>query len=453
MSAFKHEHYYEAGDHDNPIKIVDFTYYAMGNRLTSAKTTGNWTYNANNELQGFDDTTFEYDPNGNLTKKAIGTDETNYIYDVEDRLIRVEDGSSNIIAEYYYDPFGRRLWKEVGGTRTNFAYSGEGLIGEYNAAGSVIKSYGYEPDSTWGTNPLFQKIGNTYYWYQNDHSGTPQKLIETSGFTVWAATYDSFGNCHADIEIIENNFRFPGQYYDAETGLYYNYHRYYDPDTGRYLRADPFGDGLNLYTYCYNNPTGLVDPLGLCVLKDPHNWLAGLGMIPLVGIVFDVADALLYLAEGEYALAVVSGLAAIPIAGYLPRIAQYGGKLLKPVLSLIADHTGAIFKSFKKYLKDEAGSITIKLEKNASKNTPKWPSSPNEMDDFLGVPGKNVPDGPTTPGRNKVTWEPNKDTKITYEEHPYHPNAPDWHKGPHWHLDTPEDTHVRHLPGDDIPGY
>jgi hypothetical protein len=64
-----------------------------------------------------------------------------------------------------------------------------------------------------------------------------------------------------------------------------------------------------------------------------------------------------------------------------------------------------------------------------------------------------VPDGPTTPGRNKVTWEPNQNTQITFEQHPYHPDAPPEHTGPHWHLDTPGAPHQRYLPGDPIPGY
>ena len=57
-----------------------------------------------------------------------------------------------------------------------------------------------------------------------------------------------------------------------------------------------------------------------------------------------------------------------------------------------------------------------------------------------------------TPGRNKTIWKPNQKTKITLEEHPYHPDAPDWHKGKHWHLDTPNKRHERFLPNDDIPG-
>jgi RHS repeat-associated protein len=72
---------------------------------------------------------------------------------------------------------------------------------------------------------------------------------------------------------VEINLRFAGQYYDSETGLHYNYHRYYDPSTGRYLTADPIGSagGINLYNYVGGNPVNMVDPFGLYAWYDEFN--------------------------------------------------------------------------------------------------------------------------------------------------------------------------------------
>jgi RHS repeat-associated protein len=69
--------------------------------------------------------------------------------------------------------------------------------------------------------------------------------------------------------MVTNNFRFPGQYYDSETGYHYNYHRYYDPKTGRYLTPDPIGlaGGINPYVYVLNDPVNAIDPEGLWIAQ------------------------------------------------------------------------------------------------------------------------------------------------------------------------------------------
>jgi len=120
------------------------------------------------------------------------------------------------------------------------------------------------------------------YYFINDHLDTPRKLIDESGHIVWKAAYLPFGKAQIVTETVTNNFRFPGQYFDTETGLHYNYHRYYDPKLGRYLRADPMGldGGINLYAYVQNDPVNYYDIEGLHKQdkwygynnKDFHRW-------------------------------------------------------------------------------------------------------------------------------------------------------------------------------------
>jgi RHS repeat-associated protein len=96
---------------------------------------------------------------------------------------------------------------------------------------------------------------------------------------VWKVKYKTYGNVALkEVEDVENNLRFQGQYFDEETGLHYNRHRYYDPSVGQFTTQDPIGllGGVNNYQYA-PNPTGWVDPLGLTckeIITDPSRLLA-----------------------------------------------------------------------------------------------------------------------------------------------------------------------------------
>ncbi|WP_219097546.1 RHS repeat-associated core domain-containing protein [Pseudomonas sp. UMAB-40] len=216
-------------------------------------------------MQG--DRHYDYDAYGNLTRERRGTGQklvTEYRYDCQHRLIGVSlPGGS--IASYKYDAFGRRIEKNVDGSTTEFLWQGERLIAE--SADNRYRSYIYEPGSF---RPLAMLDGEgplkaTPFYYQLDHLGTPQELTDYSGEIMWSAKYRAYGNLAAiDVAEIDNPLRFQGQYFDAETGLHYNRHRYYNPGTGRFLTPDPIklAGGLNNYQYV-PNPTGWVDPLGL----------------------------------------------------------------------------------------------------------------------------------------------------------------------------------------------
>ncbi|WP_260417989.1 RHS repeat domain-containing protein, partial [Pseudomonas cichorii] len=216
-------------------------------------------------MQG--DRHYDYDAYGNQIRERRGAGQklvTEYRYDAQHRLIGVSlPGGST--ATYKYDAFGRRIAKTVDGHTTEFLWQGERLVAE--SADNRYRSYIYEPGSF---RPLAMLDGEgprkaTPFYYQLDHLGTPQELTDYSGEIMWSAKYRAYGNLAAlDVAEIDNPLRFQGQYFDAETGLHYNRHRYYNPGTGRFLTPDPIklAGGLNNYRYV-PNPTGWVDPLGL----------------------------------------------------------------------------------------------------------------------------------------------------------------------------------------------
>ncbi len=111
------------------------------------------------------------------------------------------------------------------------------------------------------------------YTFHNNELGTPELMTDSTNTVVWEGISRPFGETAVNSgSTVVNNFRFQGQYYDAETGLHYNGQRYYDPKTGRYLSPDPIGlaGGVNPYVYVGNDPVNLIDLLGLAP-GDPYS--------------------------------------------------------------------------------------------------------------------------------------------------------------------------------------
>ncbi|WP_338585444.1 RHS repeat-associated core domain-containing protein [Pseudomonas sp. MAG733B] len=243
----------------------NFTHDPAGNLLIHDRP-GPWQLKGN-RLRRHADRHYDYDAYGNLIRERRGEKVTVYSYDSQHRLtgLTLPDGRT---ASYRYDAFGRRINKTVDGHSTQFFWQGDQLVAE--ASKSHYRSYLYEPGSF---RPLAMLDGKgpkkaCPFYYQLDHLGTPQELTDYGGEIVWSAKYTAYGKVsqitHGGGEQLEQPLRFQGQYFDAESGLHYNRHRYYHPDTGRYLTPDPvkLAGGLNQYRYT-PNPTGWVDPLGL----------------------------------------------------------------------------------------------------------------------------------------------------------------------------------------------
>ncbi len=103
------------------------------------------------------------------------------------------------------------------------------------------------------------------YHYHNDPNGCPTRLTDVRGEVKWAARYTAWGGiAELYADEVKQPIRLQGQYADAETGLYYNRHRYFDAEAGQFVSADPLGLGAgeNVYEFA-RNTAGWVDPLGL----------------------------------------------------------------------------------------------------------------------------------------------------------------------------------------------
>ncbi|HGJ9330250.1 TPA: RHS repeat domain-containing protein, partial [Pseudomonas aeruginosa] len=240
------------------------------------------------------------DAAGNLTQDRAAR---KLAYDAQGRLQSVSlDGQQ--VAEYRYNALGQRIVKLTPESVTTYLYGPDGqLLGEaeHNGSGRKLRAQYYLwldslPLATIDADYDAQgKVGNpTLLYLHGDHLDTPRLATDASGQIAWQWQSDAFGRGEALSQgSTQINLRFPGQYYDAESGLHYNYFRDYDPETGRYVESDPVetlrklnnpemtflnsGESMlqatpywehgftpnHNYTYSDNNPTAKSDKHGL----------------------------------------------------------------------------------------------------------------------------------------------------------------------------------------------
>lgn len=221
---------------------------------------------------------YQYDGRGLRTVKTVNGEDRLFIYCKSGKLIAETDNDGNILKEYVYlegDIFAHFQYETPVAAPEETVAVDESLP-ETAPEPVVANNPPAVAEASTPSNTAFlpaiymlllmsDKSAEGAYYYITDHLGAPRIITDDSGSVVWQAEYLPFGKVNISVAQIENNLRFPGQYYDAETGLHYNWNRYYDPETGRYIAADPIGldGGINLYAYVGGDPINGVDPNGL----------------------------------------------------------------------------------------------------------------------------------------------------------------------------------------------
>jgi len=230
-----------------------------------------------------------------------------------------------VLARYTYDAAGNRMTATTAAGTTRYTWdSSSGL-----ARLATVRGPDQDQTVIWGpTGPLsVREPGEDPVFLHTDVIGSVTAVTDVEGEVVGRGAYDPFGELRwtdgGDGPLVDGStlFGFAGEQYDVETGLYYLRARYYDPAWGRFTRPDPLGPAPgagheSTYLYAGGSPLSFVDPTGLIkarreaaiameeaarkaeeglTLSDiAHIGLAGLGMIPIYGEFFDLADAGLY---------------------------------------------------------------------------------------------------------------------------------------------------------------
>lgn len=256
--------------------LATYSYNALGERLT--KTVGSTT------------TVYHYDQNHRLIAESLsnGTLIREYVWLNDMPLAQIE-GSGSI---YYVHPDHLNRPQKMTDVNQKFVWDSELQPFGETGVGFYLTSGGYNANKHFQIqigglatyNCVVEASTNLSNWIALSTNTGPFTFDDASTANNTTRFYRVlYGPTSAVVGTITNNLRFPGQYYDAESGLNYNMMRDYDPTLGRYIQHDPirFHGGIGFYSYVANNSVNLQDPYGLDSYRINSNpglgktWLGG----------------------------------------------------------------------------------------------------------------------------------------------------------------------------------
>ena len=224
-------------------------------------------------------TTYTYDSNGNLSKKQLADGTLwSYRWTGPGRLASVTNPAGEQVS-FAYDALGRRVQKNTAGRSTRWLWDGDVPLHESHKGrdeneGALV-TWLFEPGRFAPLGKLVRHGENTRaYSIVSDYLGTPREMFDEAGSIAWKAQLDIYGVARMAVGAPEDcPWRWPGQYEDMESGLYYNRFRYYDSNVGAYVSQDPIrlAGGTALYSYT-SDPLWYVDPLGLTGCEKPKRY-------------------------------------------------------------------------------------------------------------------------------------------------------------------------------------
>jgi len=228
-------------------------------------------YGEGDRLMDDGEYSYEYDALGRtIARVSRDGQRTVYHYDFRDMMTQI-DHADGRVTRYEYDAFGRRVVKINGDDSTRYLWDGNQLLASWSER-RAVRQFVMDPFRWTPVAQLEVRSGGEAsaagveaHFCHTDHLGALTEMTNGEGNVVWSVQYDALGHAlQTRGNPAATPIRRPGQYFDEETGLYYNRYRYYDPSTARFTTPDPANveGGLNLYAHP-GSPTTTVDLVGL----------------------------------------------------------------------------------------------------------------------------------------------------------------------------------------------